>query len=542
MLTVEKKNGGSIVKRKLLKIAALCLIAALLLTACSLPSLEELFSVSFEEMEYERPDVSLLEQYAREVCDSAPNATDVKELMQTIQVFYDEYVWFYTNLSLANIYYCKDLTDLYWEEEYLYCMEKSATVDAAFEEVCYTLADCPLREALEGDDFFGEGYFDDYDGENYWDDTFTAMMEQEAALVARYYDLTEQSADVEYYSDTFFETYGTQMGQLYVELVALRQEIAEYAGFEDYPSFAYDLYYERDYSPAQAGGYLREIQQKLVPLYRQADYAPIREISGAYASEADTLAYVKSCAEAMGGTVGSAFRLMDTAGLYDISYGENKFDSSFEVFLPCYGEPYILINPTQTTNDKLTFAHEFGHFCNDYASGGSVVGIDVAEIFSQGMEYLSLCYAEEGQELTRMKMYSCLSTFVEQAMYASFEHQVYSLEGEELTAENVYALYEQTGMAYGFDSWWWDSRDFVLIPHLFTNPMYVVSYVVSNDAALQLYQLEREEPGRGLSVYDGSLSTMESGFLAFVESAGLESPFAEGRLDEVQRTLEEALK
>lgn len=529
-------------RRKLLKMAALCLIAALLLTACSIPSLEDLFSVPFEEMVYERPDVSILEQYAQEVCDSAPNATDVDALMETVLTFYEEYTWFYTNYFLANIYYCKDLTDLYWEEEYRYCMEKSATVDAVFEDLCYTLADCPLREELEADEFFGEGYFDDYDGENYWDDTFTAMMEQEAALIARYYDLTEQSSEAEYYSDAFFETYGSQMGALYVELVALRQEIAEYAGYEDYPSFAYDCYYSRDFSPAQAQTYLQEIQQKLVPLYRQADYSPIQQISRAYSSEADTFGYVKSCAEAMGGTVGNAFRLMDTADLYDISYGDYKFDSSFEVFLPYYGEPYILVNPTQTTRDKLTFVHEFGHFCNDYASCGRVVGIDVAEIFSQGMEYLSLCYAEEGQELTYLQMYSCLSTFVEQAMYASFEYQVYSLEGEELTAENVYALYEQTGIAYGFDSWWWDSRDFVLIPHLFTNPLYVVSYVVSNDAALQLYQLELEEAGKGLSVYDANLASSESGFLAFVASAGLESPFAEGRLDEVKRTLEDALQ
>ena len=202
----------------------------------------------------------------------------------------------------------------------------------------------------------------------------------------------------------------------------------------------------------------------------------------------------------------------------------------------------MFVNPTMTHNDKLTFAHEFGHFCNDYASGGSVAGIDVAEIFSQGMEYLSLCYVEHDPDLTQLKLYGCLCTFVEQAMYASFEHQVYLLEGEELTAENVYALYEQTGKAYGFDSWGWDSRDFVLIPHFFTNPMYVVSYVVSNDAALQLYQLEKEEAGRGLAVYEENLSSMESDFLAFLESAGLESPFAEGRLDEVKKTLEEALQ
>ena len=37
------------------------------------------------------------------------------------------------------------------------------------------------------------------------------------------------------------------------------------------------------------------------------------------------------------------------------------------------------------------------------------------------------------------------------------------------------------------------SRDFVVIGHFYTDPMYIISYVVSNDAAFQLYQMELEE-------------------------------------------------
>ena len=34
-------------------------------------------------------------------------------------------------------------------------------------------------------------------------------------------------------------------------------------------------------------------------------------------------------------------------------------------------------------------------FTNDYLTGGSYVTTDVAELMSQGMEYMSLCYATE---------------------------------------------------------------------------------------------------------------------------------------------------
>jgi oligoendopeptidase F len=123
-----------------------------------------------------------------------------------------------------------------------------------------------------------------------------------------------------------------------------------------------------------------------------------------------------------------------------------------------------------------------------------------------------------------------------------FEHQVYDLEGDELTAENVYELYDEIGTQFGFDAWGWDSRDFVMIGHFYTDPMYIISYVVSNDAALQLYQMEQDEAGAGLAKYQQELDTEQTYFLAFIQDAGLESPFAPGRVKEVRQTLEEVLK
>ena len=135
-----------------------------------------------------------------------------------------------------------------------------------------------------------------------------------------------------------------------------------------------------------------------------------------------------------------------------------------------------------------------------------------------------------------------LRIYVEQAAYALFEQQVYALEGEALTLENIYALYQQIGTQFGFDSWDWDSRDFVVITHFFTDPMYLISYVVSNDAALQLYQMEQAQSGAGLALYEKELATQQTEFLAFLKEAGLESPFAAGRLQKVKITFQQILE
>ena len=65
------------------------------------------------------------------------------------------------------------------------------------------------------------------------------------------------------------------------------------------------------------------------------------------------------------------------------------------------------------------------------------------------------------------------------------------------------------------------------------------SYVVSNDTAMQIYQLELEKPGAGLKVYERCLTSDAWDLTQFVEEAGLESPFAEGRLDDVAAIFEE---
>ena len=537
-------------KRTLTKILALCLCLCLLLTGCvdlggyfrELGVLLGVTNTAFADMEYIRPRQNALQEASDAVDAAIEGGADAEQLMECVYAVYEQYYDFYTNYSLANIHYYKDLTDIYWEDEFEYCLSLTAGVDAVLDQMLYTLADCPLKEELESNDFFGEDFFDAYQGESIYDETFTAMMEQEAALQSRYYELSEEAMAVEYGSEAFHTTYGSQMLQLYVDLVALRQEIATYAGYPDYASFAYEFYYYRDYTPEQAAGYLADISRELVGIYQTLGGSPIWKTGSQLSTEQDTFCYVQQTAEALGGTTADAFEAMRDGGLYDISYSENKYAASFEVYLTTYSTPFVFVNPGGTVYDQLTFVHEFGHFCNDFASFGSGAGIDVKEFFSQGMEYLSIGCVEGRQELETLKLADSLCIYVEQAAYAWFEHQIYALPAEELTAEKAAEVFGEAMQRFGMDMWGIEGRDLVGVHHFYDAPMYIVSYVVSNDAALQLYQLEKQASGKGKELYQANLATMEWSFLSFVEAAGLESPFDEGRIQSVRQTFETALK
>ena len=528
----------------------LVLVLALILGSCgySLEDYEtlelrrfyqEMGTVDYEDMEYERPDMTAFQQSLDEACQIAMEAKNVEEIVDAIYGFYDHYDWFYTNYFLADIRYCADLTDIYWEREYNYCAEQAATADAGLDELYYTLADSPLREELEGEEYFGAGYFDYYEGESIYDDYFLDLLDQETDLINQYYDLSSQALEAAD-EEEYYDVYGQQMGQVLVELVVLRQEIARYAGYDSYVQFAYDWYYYRDYTPAQVMEYLAEIREELLPLYLAMDSEAVWDAGYKACSEKEAFAYVESCAENMGGLVKAAFDMMDRRGLYDIGYGENKYNSSFEVFLDSYYAPFVFMNAQEWGWDKLTFVHEFGHFANDYACVGSYAGTDVAEVFSQAMEYLSLVYADGGRDLTALKLADCLCTYVEQAAYAEFEQRLYGLRNP--TVEDVEALYARVCREYGFDSWEFDSRGYVDVTHFYTNPLYIISYVVSNDVAFQIYQLELAEEGVGLALLQESLYSEESWLLTFADTYGLESPLAEGRVAKVRQTLEEILK
>ena len=71
--------------------------------------------------------------------------------------------------------------------------------------------------------------------------------------------------------------------------------------------------------------------------------------------------------------------------------------------------------------------------------------------------------------------------------------------------------------------------------------MYMISYVVSNDVAMQFYQLELEEPGQGLDLYEECLYSQDSQIIAFTEQYGLESPFTPGRIETIAQTFADAL-
>ena len=493
---------------------------------------------AFVDFVYVHPDMQQHDAVLAEAIDLAATETDVDALMDAVYAYYDEYDLVETAYSLSYIYYCQDPEVTYWDEEYTYCADVISDIEKGLEDLYCALAKSPIRDVLETDLYFGADFFDPYEDGGIWDETLLAFTDEDNRLQEEFYELSDAAAD-DADNDDYYELYSVPLTEILIQQVKLRKEMAAYLEYADAAQMAYEWYHYRDYSPDQVESYLEEIAETLAPLYYSVLSRYDWSASSRYCSSTQVYSYLESMVRAIGGEMEVAFDYMSENGLYDIERSNSKLEISYTTYLPSYYSPYIFICPEATARDQLTFVHEFGHFTNNYLCRPSYAGTDIAEIHSQAAEYLSVFYSDDGYKLEQDILVNCLMVYVEQSLFSLFEHRLYQLSDEQLTVENVMELFGDTCEQFGLGGI--DKDLFTLVPHFYVEPMYMISYVVSNDLAFQIYQLEQETTGAGLDIYLDILYSEESYLLYFAEEYGLKSPFEAGHLDAVKATLEEAL-
>ena len=582
-------------KKKRLALTALLLAAALLLSACGMSQgdLKEFLDanapeadreltwtgrdniVPFEEIEYVRPNVAAMEARADKAAAMLEGGSDLDEVIEAVDRCWADYYTFYTMYTVAEIYAYRDMTDADWAAEFDACEASVTDVERIVDELCIACAHSDQAETLEKE-YFGEGFLDYY-GADYTgltDETYANLLRQETALLneyrqlrsgvtvdyrgeeVSYYDLTADPnlSDEEYYDavEADYEKYTPLFGDLYIRLVKVRNELAAYCGYDSYGDYAFDIRYGRDYTAAEAEELAAEIRTYIAPLYAETiEDGSWSRVSYDSLDEAELVWLLGTAAEQMGGDIAEVWNFLDDYHLYDVSVSTKKVDMSFQDYLEDYEAPYALVKTWGEVDDLLSFAHEFGHCVDAYVNYNDTYSLELAETFSQGMEYLLLCHLEGEMgraavdNLTRIKMLDTLDTYAQQGSFADFEQQVYSLPEEELTVENLNAISLQTAKDYGYfeegaEDYY--AMSWIDITHFFEQPWYVISYCVSNDAAFQIYQAELAEAGAGLALYEAILPRESDGFLDTIEEqGGMESPFATGRMESTAALIREAL-
>ena len=528
--------------------------------------------VMFRDMHYARPDIDKLGADIKAAESALENASPLGEVEDLLNICLDGYDEFATMYHLANIYNCKDLRDEYYAAEYEWISTAEADVSDMFDELYYACAGSEYGKDLEKD-LFWEGFCEEYadPDDSYYTDETVALMQRESELVSRYrelvadptvtykgeersvFELLDELSGLSYLLvlRQYYEKYNEPMAEVYIELMRVRADMARAMGFSSTEEMEYVFYFERDYKPEDAEVFVREIKEQLVPIYLWAKDSGVL-YSASYASLSPDALYagMEKIAASIGRECDDAFSFMSRYGLYDIEPSVYKADTSFQSYLPSYDAPFIFLKPGGTSKDLMTFVHEFGHYTDSYTNLGASETIDVAEVFSQALEFLSLSHMDgvlpesEIAQLREGATVDALNTFIQQAALADFEHKVHAMDPDELTAQKLNELALQAAKDFGFcedgfedyyQYFWMD------ITHLFEYPFYVISYPVSLDVALQIYALEMQQPGSGMEKYFEILPRDYDSFMDTVMNGGLKSPFAEGSMETVAAVIGKTL-
>lgn len=521
----------------------------------------------FSEMSYERPDPAELDAMIEEALD----AINAGEDFDTVEALLDECFTFYyhfdTMYTLADIRSCLDLSDDYYADEYLWCAETYTLIDERIDDLYYACAASPMAQELE-ENYFWEGFCEQYSdpNESIYNETTVALMQEESTLVAEYRALSADPVieykgkeenleelldrlDGQAYNQAviaYYTQYNERYAELFIRLVRVREQLAAELGYDSYEQMQYLYGFERDYTPEQAEAYLQGIKTWIVPVFEDLSMSDVYyDTSSSRLSEKRLPGILQSALQDFGPEVKEAFDFMLRYELCDLTSDSRKANMSFETYLNDFEAPFLFLNAQQNTNDVLSFAHEFGHFAEAYVNWNAYETIDLAEVYSQGMEYLVLSRLsdelgrDKAEELARLKMIDTLEMYVQQAAFAEFEHQAYALGADNLTAEVLNDIARQAAKDYGFYVYGYDeffSMSWGDIPHYFESAFYIISYPVSNDLAMQIYELERAEPGAGLRRYEENLERDFSGLMGLVDAGGFESPFDPGRAEKIAAT------
>lgn len=495
------------------------------------------------EMVYTRPDAEALIGEYEALTEKVPMCEDAEELLNDYYAVAQHFHHFSTMYELAFYLYSADTSDAERADEYDYCDEQAGILEEKQAALYAAFAASPWRDELE-EAYFGGGFFADYDGFNAGGQTYLELKQQENDLLFQYYELASAA---DYSSAREIERNHEASGSIFIELVKVRQQIAEAKGYDDYMDYSYACDYMRDYSTAQAREYLDQVKALLAPLTDE------RFVLGDYSdwNESKSMEMLSAAAEGMGGPIWEAFRFMSEYELYDVGNSSHKMSAGYTDYLADFEAPFLFVDPR--TKDLLyTLFHEYGHFTDAYCNYGFSGSYEISETYSQAMEYLAFKYAEPFADWARARnlravladllVYSVLQT----GAYADFEMQVYALAPEELSVERLDAIFGQCMEDYGIagmsgvrlQSNYWS-----VYQHFFSYPGYVISYSDSAVAAMQICRLEAEEPGAGVDAFCRLLDrTHGKKFAAVLEEVGLDSPFEAATLEKTAAFLRDAFK
>lgn len=523
---------------KTLAMTIISLVMVVCLSSCSIKSiLNVLLDMAFTgeiSLEYTmtKEDLTEFTEIIEDCEKEGMSGISIVSLSLAIKQMNEKFAYIRNQSILAYLAYCQDQTDPialanYKEAEEIVTSARSLSMG--------------MMKKLSEESPIKDQIFEGFPEED------MKLLQADHAKIAQYQLANGELTRQFYTLDEKSETWSKDVANLYVQLVANNQAMAELYDAEEYYTFISENGYYRKHTPETRNEFRDYVAKYVYPMiqdvYTQmqtAQCALTETQMETYAKLLKDATCLKDYRESYEGPLRHKMDTMFEGNCAIFATSENALKGAFVQYLPEEEHPVAYFGPGY--QDNLTLVHENGHFASMFYFDNSSLPFELAETHSQGNEWMYVSYLNTLDTIddvvmdafTLSRAFSGMVTILYSTMVDEFEEIVYTSEtpvkAEEFAGimQTVTAKYE--GCAELFTKF--GLRDpFEYIQYVtVSSPCYYLSYATSEIASMSLYAIANE---KGYKEAQAVYTTLQEGidptldFLPAIESAGLLSPLVE---------------
>ncbi|MEM7037610.1 MAG: M3 family oligoendopeptidase, partial [Bacteroidota bacterium] len=366
---------------------------------------------------------------------------------------------------------------------------------------------------------------------------------------------------------------------LFTDLVQLRTQIAENAGYKSYSDYKFMELGRFDYKREDCYDFHNSIEQLIKPQLLKLSEARRKNLDvdtlyhwdinvdelgeqplKPFGNTDELIDKTLSIFDRLDDRMSNFIRAMKDMGHLDLDSRLGKAPGGYQYSLPETRIPFIFMNAVGTQSDLTTMLHEAGHAIHSFAARDidlaafNRVPSEVAELAAMTMELITLDYwnelyddPKEVARACRDQILRCITLLPWIASIDAFQFWVYD-HPNHTHAERA-AKWKEIFLRFHGDYVSWEDHEAVLESfwqkqgHVFDVPFYYIEYGFAQLGAIAVWRNYRRDPDKGLADY---LNALSMGYTRPIpelyEAAGIRFDFSEGYIRELVEFLLEELK
>lgn len=557
--------------------------------------------MKFSEMKYIRTDMENIIELYDKIENSIKNANSFEEVDNALLAHEKLFSEFRTMRNIVLIRNSIDTRDEYYEKENEFYDENLPMFTEQVNKVMKLLVDSRFLPELK--EKYGELFFKNIEMElKAFSPEIVPELQRENKLISSYAKLVA-SAQIDFNGEiltvsqldkykqdndrnirraayvaegNFYMSHSQELDDIYSELVKCRTQIAHKLGFKSFTQVGYLRMQRNCYTPEMVKKFRDMVKTDLVPVVNeikqaQADRLGLDSLSfydntaifkdgnpKPVGTSEETLAAGKKMYHEMSPICGEFIDFMYDNELLDVLSKPGKAVGGYCEDLPAYKSPFIFSNFNGTSEDVEVITHEAGHAYASYtAMRNSRISLveqlnpsnESCECHSTSMEFfawkwLDLFYGKNTQRAKLAHMSGNLTFVPYGCIVDEFQHIVY--DNPEMSPEERNKAWLELEKQYrphiNFEDipFYSEGRGWQRQLHIYHYPFYYIDYCLAQTVSLYFWAMSQHDYANAWKKYNDFVE--QGGLMSFTqlcEVAGIESPFHDGVLAEIAKTVHE---